>query len=163
MKCVRVDLKLPVHVWIVFFLLADGVRPLLGWDALLKTVVILEPAWKGLCFLQPVQHFALDQMHSEKTHDALSTVSKRSLTSQNTQDAFTQCPNNNRISLYLMPFIVSHSPFSHLHSIFNFFVSPISSMMWMFFFFSCLPPAPHLNRQFPLNIFSRLLAARKKG
>lgn len=57
--CVRVDVKLPVHAWIVFFLLADGVRPLLGWDALFKTVVILEPAWKGLCFLQPLQHFTL--------------------------------------------------------------------------------------------------------
>ncbi len=97
-----------------------------------------------------------------KTHDALCTVSKHSLTSQNTQDAFTQCPNNNRISLYLMPFIVSHSLFliCILYLIFLFHQSAV----WCecFFFSSCLPPRPPLESSIPLKHFQQIISCRKK-
>lgn len=87
-----------------------------------------------------------------KTHDALSIVAKHSLTSQNTQDAFTQCPNNH-ISLYLMPFIVSHSLF----------------LIYFLDFIFCFTnqqydvnAPPTLESSIPLKHFQQIISCRKK-
>ncbi len=95
-----------------------------------------------------------------KTHDALCTVSKHSLTSQNTQDAFTQCPNNNHISLYLMPFIVSHILFliCFLDFIFCFTNQHDANV----FFFLVYPHRPPLESSIPLKHFQQIISCRKK-
>lgn len=94
-----------------------------------------------------------------KTHDALSTVAKHSLTSQNTQDAFTQCPNNNHISLYLMPFIASHSLF--LICFLDFIFCSTNQQYDVNVFFLAYPP-PTLESSIPLKHFQQIISCRKK-